>query len=52
MIEGGVDWDAFWVKTDANGQATLPASAWNQDAVIHLDNHIPRRVILKVPYRY
>jgi hypothetical protein len=52
VIEGGIDWDAYRVKTDANGHATLPSSAWNQDAVIHLDNHVPRRVILMVPYRY
>jgi hypothetical protein len=52
VIEGGIDWDAFRVKTNADGHATLPASAWSQDAWIHLDNYIPRRVVLNRPYRY
>jgi hypothetical protein len=52
VIEGGIDWDYFWVETNADGHATLPASAWGQEAWIHLDNHIPRRVILNRPYRY
>lgn len=52
VIEGGIDWDYFWVETNADGHATLPASAWGVDAWIHLDNHIPRRVVLNKPYRY
>ena len=52
VIEGGIDWDSFWVETNADGHATLPASAWGVDAWIHLDNHIPRRVVLNRPYRY
>lgn len=52
VIEGGIDWDYFSVKTDDEGRATLPASASNEEAYIHLDNHLPRRVILNRPYRY
>jgi len=52
VIEGGIDWNGFSVETDAAGHATLPASAWGVDAWIHLDNHIPRRVVLYRPYRY
>jgi len=52
VIEGGIDWDYFSVETDDEGRATLPASAWNQEAFIHLDNHIPKRVVLNRPYRY
>jgi len=52
VIEGGIDWDYFWVEADADGRATLPASAGGGDAWIHLDNYIPRRVVLNRPYRY
>ena len=52
VIEGGIDWDSFRVETDADGHATLPPSAGGGEAWIHLDNHLPRRVILTRPYRY
>lgn len=52
VIEGGIDWDAFYVKTDADGQATLPWRARGQEAAIHLNNHFPSRVTLRWPFRY
>jgi hypothetical protein len=52
VIEGGIDWDYFWIETDADGRAVLPSSAWDQEAVIHLDNYFPERVTLNRPYLY
>ena len=52
VIEGGIDWDAFHVETDAEGQATLPWRARNQEAAIHLNNHFPSRVTLRWPFSY
>jgi hypothetical protein len=40
-IEGGIDWDAYSVKTNSAGAATLPASAEGGAAYLRLDNYFP-----------
>lgn len=40
-IEGGIDWDAFVVRTNEKGKAILPKKAYNQFSRIYKTNYIP-----------
>jgi len=44
IIEGGIDWEAFWVQTDDDGRARLPHYARAQQACIFRNDYFPLRV--------
>lgn len=51
-IEGGVDWDAYEVRTDSNGVALLPARARGRHALIHKSGYLARAITAIEPGRY
>ena len=51
-VAGGVDWESYRVKTDANGIATLPGSARDKPASIVKDNFFPRYICVLRPGDY
>lgn len=44
IVQGGVDWDYFQVRTNSDGIAVLPADAEGQRASIYKTNYLPNAV--------
>lgn len=52
IIEGGIDWDFFRVKTNSDGVAILPGSIRGGGAVIYKDNYLPVLISKMSPAKY